>query len=158
MAQTKSGTFALQGILDSLSQANLERILEIIRPEVSLIALNEYGTHFLQKFIQVYQKSTLGMKLLEHTSTLGIDKHGVVVIKTLIKKRSAKKELRYEILGSLQNCFEELAFSEYGHYLIEELFLYFNCYELQNLLSYLVSNTSRLSLNQYSSSILRKAI
>ena len=48
--------------------------------------------------------------------------------KTLIKTLSSNEYLRYNILAYCQNNFEELAFSEYGHYLIEELFSFFNCY------------------------------
>lgn len=65
---------------------------------------------------------------------------------------------RYAILAACQQCLNQIAFTEFGHYIVEEMFLSYNYYELQNILNYMATYISFFAQNQYSSSIVRKAI
>ena len=155
---SKAGTFSLQETLKFLDHEDIGEIIGAIYEDLTQICTNEYGTHFIQKLLHFSRNHCLISYLLENMAILGTNKHGIVVLKALLKTNATQEMYRYWILESCQNNFEELAFSEFGHYLIEELFEVYSYYELQNLVAYLVAHGARLSLNQFSSSILRKII
>ena len=108
-------------------------------------------SQFITKLTENFQESNLFSVLSNH-------KYGVVLIKEVLKIANNNMNTRYEILQVLMDNFSNLAFNEYGHYIIEELFQYYNYYEVESLLSYMSTYITYISQNQFSSSIIRKTI
>lgn len=114
--------------------------------------------HFIQKLLVAMGGEKLAYMLIGRFSQLAVDKQGIVVLKALMNYSASSQDMRYSILFSCQQCFYEIAYAEFGHYIIEEMFLYYNYYELIYVLGFIIGSICELAQNQYSSSIVRKAI
>lgn len=56
--------------------------------------------------------------LIKNFKKLSIDKQGIVVLKSFISDSQINLEARYQILAECQNCINEIAFAEFGHYIV----------------------------------------
>jgi hypothetical protein len=52
-------------------------------------------------------------------------RHGGVLLKTFMYPAAGELDCRYEVLCVCQGCIHEISFSEFGHYIIEELLRYY---------------------------------
>ena len=62
------------------------------------------------------------------------------------------------MLQSCQYNFNEIYDKEYGHYIIEDLFNYYQEYELLPILNHIAQYISFVSQNVHSSSIIKKGL
>lgn len=114
--------------------------------------------HFIQKVIPLLSSDKLAYTLINRFNELAIDRQGIVVLKALMGWSADKQAIRYSILFSCQQCFYHISYTEYGHYIVQEMFNHYHYCQLLYFLGYIIASTPDLSQNQYSSSIVRKAI
>lgn len=65
------------------------------------------------------------------------NKYSIVIVKALLKAGINNEYLRYRILESCQYALNTIAFDEYGHYIVIEMFKYYNYYEVMNILEHM---------------------
>ena len=56
--------------------------------------------------------------LLEIFNDLAVNKPGVIVLKAFMKRASKNKTIKYKVLGACQQGFNQIAYTEFGHYIV----------------------------------------
>ena len=156
-----SGTFSLQALLDEISSIEEEQnILNSIKNKELEMAFDKNATHVLQKIILLFpdnHRAYLNEIVLNNFINLCLDPNGICLIKIFIKTNTLiynKKRINEHIT----NNFVILAESPFGNYGIQYLMEIWNKNELTGIKDKILENIYQLSLQQYSSNVVEKAI
>jgi hypothetical protein len=156
-----SGTFSLQALLDEISSIEEEQnILKSIKNKELEMAFDKSATHVLQKIILLFpdnHRAYLNEIVLNNFINLCLDPNGICLIKTFIKTNTLiynKKRINEHII----NNFVVLAESPFGNYGIQYLMEIWNNNELTGIKEKILENIYQLSLQQFSSNVVEKAI
>ena len=156
-----SGTFSLQALLDEISSFDDEQnILKTIKNKELEMAFDKNATHVLQKIVQLFpdnHRAYLNEIILQNFIDLSLDPNGICLIKIFIKTNTLiynKKRINVIII----NNFVILAESPFGNYGIQYLMEIWNNNELMDIKDKILENIYKLSLQQFSSNVVEKAI
>ena len=155
------GTFCLQALLDEISSFEEEQIiLNSIKNHEMEMALNKNATHVLQKIVLLFpdiHRLYLNEIILNNFITLSLDSNGICLIKIFIKTNtllSNKKRINEKII----NNFVILSESPFGNYGVQFLMELWNENDLKDIKEKILENIQELSLQQFSSNVIEKAI
>ena len=155
------GTFSLQALLDEISSFEEEQIiLNCIKNYEMEMAFNKNATHVLQKIVLLFPDSHrifLNEIILDNFIALSLDSNGICLIKIFIKTNTLinnKRKINYKIA----NNFVILSESPFGNYGVQYLMEIWNEEDLKDIENKIVENVYELSLQQFSSNVVEKAI
>ena len=161
ISKDSSGTFSIQALLNEISSVIEEQqILNSIKNHEMEMAYNKNATYVLQKIVLLFpdiHRIYLNEIILNNFKDLCIDSNGICLIKNFIKTNTLlnnKKRINDEIV---QN-FVILAESPFGNYGIQYLMENWNKNELNEIKQKIIENIYQLSVQQYSSNVVEKAI
>ena len=156
-----SGTFSLQALLDEIPSIEEEQnILKAIKNKELEMAFDKNATHVLQKIILLFpdnHRAYLNEIILNNFINLCLDPNGICLIKIFIKTNTLiynKKRINENII----NNFVILAESPFGNYGIQYLMEIWSNNELIGIKDKILENIYQLSLQQFSSNVVEKAI
>ena len=155
------GTFCLQALLDEVSSFEDEQtILNIIKNYEIEMAFDKNATHVLQKIILLFpdnHRMYLNEIILNNFISLSLDSNGICLIKIFMKTNtliSNKERINEKVI----NNFVILAESPFGNYGVQYLMEIWNEDDLKDVKNKILENIYELSLQQFSSNVIEKAI
>ena len=161
ISKDPSGTFSIQALLDEIPTVKEEQqILMYIKNHEIEMAFDKNATYVLQKIILVFpeiHRVSLNEIILNNFKNLCLDSNGICLIKNFIKTNtmiSNKKRIIEEIV----NNFVVLAESPYGNYGIQYIMDNWDTNELNDFIKKIMENIYKLSVQQFSSNVVEKAI
>ena len=161
ISKDPSGTFSIQALLDEIISVKEEQqILMCIKNHEIEMAFNKNATYVLQKIILVFpdiHRVNLNEVILNNFKNLCLDSYGICLIKNFIKTNtlvSNKKRIIEEIVKN----FVVLAESPYGNYGIQYIIDNWDRNELNDFVKKIMENIYKLSIQQFSSNVVEKAI
>ena len=161
ISKDSSGTFSLQALLDEISTLeNEQKILGFIKCHEMEMAYDKNATHVLQKLILIFpdnHRKELNQIILNNIKELCLDSNGICLIKNFIKTSTLindKKRINDEFVKH----FLTLAESPFGNYGIQFLIENWDKSMLNDIKDKLLDNIYKLSMQQYSSNVVEKAI
>ena len=161
ISKDSSGTFSVQALLNEVSSINEEQqILNCIKTHEMEMAFNKNATYVLQKIVLLFpdiHRAYLNEIILNNFKDLCLDSNGICLIKNFIKTNTLvnnKKRINEEIVKN----FIVLAESPFGNYGIQYLMENWNKNELNDIRKKIMENIYKLSVQQFSSNVVEKAI
>jgi len=155
------GTFCLQALLDEISSFEEEQtILNSIKNYEMEMAFNKNATHVLQKIVLLFPDShrvILNEIILNNFIALSLDSNGICLIKIFIKTNTLmcnKKRINEIVI----NNFVILSESPFGNYGVQYLMEIWDENDLKDIKDKILENIYELSLQQFSSNVVEKAI
>ena len=156
-----SGTFSLQALLDGITSIEEEqKILNCIKNYEMEMAYDKNATYVLQKIILLFpdnRRLFLNEIILHHFIDLCLDSNGICLIKIFMKTNTLI-ENKKRIYDKITNNFITLAESPFGNYGIQYLMEIWNNDGLKEIQKKIMENIHELSLQQFSSNVIEKAI
>ena len=161
ISKDSNGTFSVQALLNEISSITGEQqILNIIKNYEMLMAYDKSATYVLQKIILLFpdiHRIDLNEKILNNFKELCLDSNGICLIKNFIKTNTLQSN-KQRIIEEIVNNFIILAESHYGNYDIQYLMENLNINDLNDIQNKIMENIYRLSIQQFSSNVVEKAI
>ena len=161
ISKDSSGTFSLQALLDQITtKEEQQNILKYIKNNEMDMAYDRNATHVLQKIILLFPDNNrleLNNIILDNIINLCLDSNGICLIKNFIKTNKLlddKKRIKEEFV----NNFVILAENPYGNYGIQYLLENWDKNMLNEIKDKIMENIYKLSIQQYSSNVIEKAI
>ena len=155
------GTFSIQALLDEISSYEEEQnILNCIKKYEMEMAFNKNATHVLQKIVLLFpdiHRVFLNEIILDNFIALSLDSNGICLIKIFIKTNTLigdKKRINEKIV----NNFVILSESPFGNYGVQYLMEIWDENDLGDVGNKILENLYELSLQQFSSNVIEKAI
>ena len=156
-----SGTFSLQALLDEITSTDEEqKILSCIKNYEMEMAFNKNATHVLQKIVLLFpdnHRLYLNEIILNHFVELCLDSNGICLIKIFMRTNTLLEDKK-RINDIIISNFVTLAESPFGNYGIQYLMEIWNKSDLTEIKSKIMENVCKLSLQQFSSNVIEKAI
>ena len=161
ISKDDSGTFSIQALLSEISSVNdLSKILQKIKGHEIEMIYNKNATYVVQKIVLKFPdflRKDLNEIILQNFSKLCLDVNGICLVKNFIKTNIIENDKeRMKII--ITNNFVLLAQSPFGNYAIQFLLEKLKSNELNELFEVLNENIFKLSVQQYSSNVVEKAI
>ena len=136
------------------------KILNCIKNHEMEMAYDKNATHVLKKLLLLFPdniRTELNEIILSNLKDLCLNPNGICLIKNFIKSNTLindKQRINKEII----NNFTTLAESPFGNYGIQFLIENWGENMLINIKNKIIENLQNLTMNQYSSNIVEKAI
>ena len=124
------------------------------------MALNKNATHVLQKIVLLFpdiHRVYLNEIILDNFITLSLDSNGICLIKILMKTNTLISNKK-RIIDKIANNFVILSESPFGNYGVQYLMEIWNENDLNDVKNKILENLYELSLQQFSSNVIEKAI
>ena len=161
ISKDSCGTFSMQALLDEISNSEEQKLIlnEIKGHEMEMI-YDKNATHVLQKLILLFPDNfriELNQIILNNIKELCLDSNGICLFKNFIRSNTLltdKKRINEEIIKN----FVTLAESPFGNYGIQYLMENWDKDMLIDIKNAIIQNIYRLSLEQFSSNVIEKAI
>ena len=161
ISKDSSGTFSLQALLEEISTLEEEqKILNCIKNHEMEMAYDKNATHVLQKLILLFpdiHRVELNKIILDNFKDLCLHCNGICLIKNFIRSNTIindKKRINNEII----NNFVTIAESPFGNYGIQYLMENWDKDMLIDIRVKIMENLYKLSIQQFSSNVVEKAI
>ena len=161
ISKDPSGTFSVQALLNEISSIKDEQqILNCIKNHEMEMTFNKNATYVIQKIVLLFpdiHRIYLNEIILNNFKDLCLDCNGICLIKNFIKTNTIlnnKKRINEEIVKH----FVVLAESPFGNYGIQYLMENWNKNEFNDMKTKILENLHKLSVQQYSSNVVEKAI
>ena len=155
------GTFCIQALLDEISSFEEEQnILNSIKDYEMEMAFNKNATHVLQKIVLLFpdkHRLHLNEIILNNFIALSLDSNGICLIKIFMKTNTLISNKK-RINDKVTNNFIILAENPYGNYGVQYLMELWKEDELKDIKDKVEKNIHELSLQQFSSNVVEKAI
>lgn len=155
------GTFCVQALLDEISSLEEEqKILNCIKNYEIEMAFNKNATYVLQKIVLLFpdkHRLYLNEIILNNFIPLCLDSNGICLIKIFIKTNTLVSN-KNRINDKVVNNFILLAENPYGNYGVQYLMELWKENELKDIRDKIIENIQELSLQQFSSNVVEKAI
>ena len=155
------GTFCIQALLDEISSFEEEqKILNSIKDYEMEMAFNKNATHVLQKIVLLFpdkHRLNLNEIILNNFIALSLDSNGICLIKIFMKTNTLISNKK-RINDKVTNNFIILAENPYGNYGVQYLMELWKEDELKDIKDKVEKNIHELSLQQFSSNVVEKAI
>ena len=161
ISKDDSGTFSIQALLNELSSINdINKILQKIKGKELEMIYDKNATYVIQKivlYIPDFYRKDLNEIILQNFSKLCLDVNGICIIKNFIRTNNIEiNKERMKII--ITNNFVLLAQSPYGNYSIQFLMEKLRREELNEIFNVLYENIFKLSIHQFSSNVVEKAL
>ena len=161
ISKDQSGTFSLQALLDEVTTIEQEnKILNCIKNHEMEMAYDKNATHVLKKLLLLFPdkiRTELNEIILSNLKDLCLNPNGICLIKNFIKSNTLIND-KLRINKEIINNFTTLAESPFGNYGIQFLIENWEENMLINIKNKIMENLQNLTMNQYSSNIVEKAI
>ena len=161
ISKDQSGTFSIQALLEEVS--NIEqrkKILSYIKNHEMEMAYDKNATHVLKKILLLFPDNIrieLNQIILNNLKDLCLDSNGICLIKNFIKSNTLIED-KMKINKEIINNFTTLAESPFGNYGIQFLIENWDEKMLIDIKNKILENLHKLTMNQFSSNIVEKAI
>ena len=161
ISKDSNGTFSVQALLSEISSIRDEQeILNCIKGFEMIMAYDKNATYVLQKIVLLFRdihRIYLNEIILNNFIDLCLDSNGICLIKNFIKTNTLQNNKQRIIEEIVQN-FNVLAESPFGNYGIQYLMENWNKNDLNDIKNIIMENIYKLSMQQYSSNVVEKAI
>ena len=161
ISKDSNGTFSVQALLSEISSIRDEQeILNCIKGFEMLMAYDKNAIYVLQKIVLLFpdiHRIYLNEIILNNFIDLCLDSNGICLIKNFIKTNTLQNNKQRIIEEIVQN-FNVLAESPFGNYGIQYLMENWNKNDLNDIKNKIMENIYKLSMQQYSSNVVEKAI
>ena len=161
ISKDPSGTFSLQGLLDEISSMEQEElILNSIKNHEMEMAYDKNATHVLQKLVLLFpdiHRKDLNEIILNNIKNLCMNQNGICLVKTFIRSNTLiddKNRINKEFIKNFVN----LAENPFGNYGIQFLIENWDNEMLKDIKKKISENLYELSVQQFSSNVVEKAI
>ena len=161
ISKDSSGTFSIQALLDQISSIEEEKaILKFIHGHEMELAFDKNATHVLQKLVLLFpdnHRKELNKVILNNIIQLCLDSNGICLVKNFIRTNTLIDEKK-RINDIFTKNLNVLAESPFGNYGIQYLMELWNNKMLSDIKNKIMKNLYNLSMEQYSSNVVEKAI
>ena len=161
ISKDSSGTFSLQALLEEISTLEQEEaILKCINNHELEMAYDKNATHVLKKLLLLFpdnHRKKLNEIILNNIINLCLDSNGICLIKNFIRTNTIIND-KNRINDEFANNLIILAESPYGNYGIQYLMENWEKNVLNDIKNKITENICKLSMQQYSSNVVEKAI
>ena len=161
ISKDDSGTFSIQALLNEISSVNdLNKILQKIKGHEIEMIYNKNATYVVQKIVLKFPdflRKDLNEIILQNFSKLCLDVNGICLVKNFIRTNTIENDKQLMNI-IVTNNFVLLAQSPFGNYAIQFLLEKLNSNELNELFGVLNENIYKLSVQQFSSNVVEKAL
>ena len=161
ISKDSSGTFSIQALLNEVSSVKEEQqILSIIQNHEMEMAFNKNATYVLQKIVLLFpdiHRAYLNDIILINFRDLCMDSNGICLIKNFIKTNTLinnKKRINKEMIS----YFVDLAQNPFGNYGIQYIMENWDNNDLNDIKNKIIENIYELSIQQFSSNVVEKAL
>ena len=161
ISKDDSGTFSVQALINEISAKNdIIKIVQIIKGHEIEMIYDKNATYVIQKIIlkfpDIYRTELNGI-ILNNFSKLCLDVNGICIVKNFIKTNTIEaNSQRMKII--ISNNFVLLAQSPFGNYAIQFLIEKLKTCELNEIFGVLIDRIFKLSIQQFSSNVVEKAL
>ena len=156
-----SGTFSLQALLDEVTTLdNEQKVLKSIKNHEMEMAFDKNATHVLQKILLLFpdiHRKELNEIILNNMKELCLDSNGICLIKNFIRTNTLKSD-KDRINNEFIKNFMVLAESPFGNYGIQFVIENWDKDMLNDIKNIIMDNIYKLSMQQFSSNVVEKAI
>ena len=161
ISKDDSGTFSVQALVNEISAINdINIILQKIKGHEIEMIYDKNATYVVQKIILKFPdiyRNELNEIILNNFSKLCLDVNGICIVKNFIKTNSIENDKqRMKII--IDNNFILLAQSPFGNYAIQFLIEKLKTFELNEIFEALIERIYKLSIQQFSSNVVEKAL
>ena len=161
ISKDSSGTFSIQALISEISSVKEEKkILNYIENHEMEMAFNKNATYVLQKIVLFFpdiHRSNLNDIILNNFKELCLDSNGICLIKNFIKTNTLAND-KIRINEAISENFVVLAESPFGNYGIQLLMDLWEESDLNIIKKKIMKNILKLSIQQFSSNVIEKAI
>ena len=161
ISKDDSGTFSIQALLDEVLSINdINKILKIIKGKEIEMIYDKNATYVIQKIILKFPdiyRNDLNEIILQNMIQLCLNVNGICLVKNFIKTNTIEKDKRL-MNNIITNNLILLAKSPFGNYAIQFLIEKLNRNELKEIFEIVNNNIFKLSIQQYSSNVVEKAL
>jgi hypothetical protein len=161
ISKDQSGTFSIQALLEEVSNIEQRKnILSYIKNHEMEMAYDKNATHVLKKILLLFPDNIrieLNQIILNNLKDLCLDSNGICLIKNFIKSNTLIED-KMKINKEIINNFTTLAESPFGNYGIQFLIENWDEKMLIDIKNKILENLHKLTMNQFSSNIVEKAI
>ena len=161
ISKDSSGTFSLQALLDEISTLEEEqKILNCIKNHEMEMAYDKNATHVLKKLILLFpdiHRIELNKIILDNLKDLCLHSNGICLIKNFIRSNTIINDKK-RINNGIINNFVTIAESPFGNYGIQYLIENWDKDMLIDIRGKIMENLYKLSMQQFSSNVVEKAI
>ena len=161
ISKDDSGTFSVQALLNEISTINnINKILLKIKGHEIEMIYNKNATYVIQKIVLQFPdfcRKDLNEIILQNFSKLCLDVNGICLVKNFIKNNSLEND-KQRVKIIITNNFVLLAQSPFGNYAIQFLMEKSKTFELNDIFKVLNENIFKLSIQQFSSNVVEKAL
>ena len=161
ISKDPSGTFSVQALLNEISSVKEEQnILNCIQNHEIEMAFHKNATYVLQKIVLLFPDIHCGYLnevILHNFKDLCMDSNGICLIKNFIKTNTLTSN-KIRINAEISKNFVDLAESPFGNYGIQYLMENWNKKDLNEIKLKIMENIYKLSIQQFSSNVVEKAI
>ena len=161
ISKDSSGTFSLQALLDEISTLEEEqKILSCIKNHEMEMAYDKNATHVLKKLILLFpdiHRIELNKIILDNLKDLCLHSNGICLIKNFIRSNTIINDKK-RINNGIINNFVTIAESPFGNYGIQYLIENWDKDMLIDIRGKIMENLYKLSMQQFSSNVVEKAI
>lgn len=155
------GTFSIQALLNEISsKKEEEEILNYIENHEIEMAYDKNATYVLQKIILLFPdmcRTNLNDIILNNFKELCLDSNGICIIKNFIKTNTLIKD-KIRMKNEIEKNFIILTESPYGNYGIQLILDIWEEKDLKIIKKIIMKNFLKLSIQQYSSNVVEKAL
>ena len=155
------GTFSIQALITEISSIKEEKnILNYIENHEMEMAFNKNATYVLQKIVLFFPDShriNLNDIILNNFKELCLDSNGICLIKNFIKTNTLAND-KIRIIEAITENFVVLSESPFGNYGIQLLMEIWEESDLNFIRKKIMKNILKLSIQQFSSNVVEKAI
>ena len=161
ISKDDSGTFSIQALINEISAKNdIIKIVQIIKGHEIDMIYDKNATYVIQKIILKFPdiyRTELNEIILNNFSKLCLDVNGICIVKNFIKTNTIESNTqRMKII--ISNNFVLLAQSPFGNYAIQFLIEKLKTCELNEIFGVLIDRIFKLSIQQFSSNVVEKAL
>ena len=161
ISKDDSGTFSIQALLNEISTiSDINKILVKIKGKEIDMIYDKNATYVIQKMILKipdFLRKDLNEIILQNFAKLCLDVNGICLVKNFIKTNSIEND-KQKMKIIITNNFILLAQSPFGNYAIQFLIEKLKSNELNEIFTVLNENIFKLSVQQFSSNVVEKAI
>ena len=161
ISKDDSGTFSIQALLNEIKSVNdINKILIKIKGKEIDMIYNKNATYVIQKIVMKFPdflRQDLNEIILQNFLKLCLDVNGICLVKNFIRTNSIEND-KQKMKIIITNNFVLLAQSPFGNYAIQFLMEKLKSNELNEIFFVLNENIFKLSVQQFSSNVVEKAI
>ena len=156
----QKGSRMLQKSLGLFSSSDISNLFQLIYPKLSVIVVNSFGNYFCQKFfnkLDFNQRSLIWDFFNNNLIYYATQEYGNRCYQAMIDLVDNEQE-EDKIINIVYPYFRELAYNQFGTYVLQKIILKFSAKGKQKLVLFIKENISTLACDAQGVCILKKYI